>query len=236
MARKPKTKEVKVEPIRHTCEFCKRDFSTEKTLIAHACEKKRRWLWKDEKYATMGFRAYQLFYEVGMKYKKVKTQEDFIDSQYYSAFIKFGKHLVDINAIDPIGFTEFLIRTNVRLDDWTLPRPYEIWVRELGRKEHPDRALERNILLMEQWSRETGEEWTDFFRKVNPQLATKWIKTGRLSPWLLFTVGDQLVERLSDEQLVLVQELLEPGFWFKKFDTFEDEVRSIKFNLRSVGV
>ncbi len=236
MARKPKTKEVKVEPIRHTCEFCKRDYSSEKTLIAHACEKKRRWLWKDEKYATMGFRAYQLFYEVGMKYKKVKTQEDFIDSQYYSAFIKFGKHLVDINAIDPIGFTEFLIRTNVRLDDWTLPRPYEIWVRELGRKEHPDRALERNILLMEQWSRETGEEWTDFFRKVNPQLATKWIKTGRLSPWLLFTVGDELVERLSDEQLILVQELLEPGFWFKKFDTFEEEVRSIKFNLRSVGV
>ncbi len=236
MARKPKTKEVKVEPIRHTCEFCKRDYSSEKTLIAHACEKKRRWLWKDEKYATMGFRAYQLFYEVGMKYKKVKTQEDFIDSQYYSAFIKFGKHLVDINAIDPIGFTEFLIRTNVRLDDWTLPRPYEIWVRELGRKEHPDRALERNILLMEHWSRETGEEWTDFFRKVNPQLATKWIKTGRLSPWLLFTVGDELVERLSDEQLILVQELLEPGFWFKKFDTFEEEVRSIKFNLRSVGV
>ncbi|MNK29847.1 hypothetical protein D3C87_482500 [compost metagenome] len=236
MARKPKTKEVKVEPIRHTCEFCKRDFSTEKTLIAHACEKKRRWLWKDEKYATMGFRAYQLFYEVSMKSKKVKTQEDFIDSQYYIAFTKFGKHLVDINAIEPIGFVEFLIRTNVRLDDWCLPRPYEIWVRELGRKEHPDKALERNILLMEQWSRETGEEWTDFFRKVNPQLATKWIKTGRLSPWLLFTVGDELIERLSDEQLVLVQDLLDPGFWFKKFDTFEEEVRSIKFNLRSVGV
>ncbi|MNV07710.1 hypothetical protein D3C71_981540 [compost metagenome] len=117
-----------------------------------------------------------------------------------------------------------------------MPRPYEIWVRELGRKEHPDKALERNILLMEQWSRETGEEWTDFFRKVNPQLATKWIKTGRLSPWLLFTVGDELIERLSDEQLVLVQDLLDPGFWFKKFDTFEEEVRSIKFNLRSVGV
>lgn len=236
MARKPKTKAVKVEPIRHTCEFCKRDFSTEKTLIAHACEKKRRWLWKDEKYATMGFRAYQLFYEISMKSKKVKTQEDFIDSQYYLAFTKFGKHLVDINAIEPIGFVEFLIRTNVRLDDWTLPRPYEIWVRELGRKEHPDKALERNILLMEQWSRETGEDWTDFFRKVNPQLATKWIKTGRISPWLLFTVGDALIERLSDEQLVLVQELLDPGFWFKKFETYAEEVRSIKFNLRSVGV
>lgn len=236
MARKAKVKEVKVEPIKHTCDFCKKDFVSERTLIAHACEKKRRWLWKDEKYATMGFRAYQLFYEVSMKSKKPKTQEDFIESQYYTAFIRFGKYLVDINAIDPIGFTEFLIRTNVRLDDWCLPRPYEIWVRELGRKEHPDRALERNMLLMEQWARETGEEWTDFFRAVNPQLATRWIKTGRLSPWLLFTVGDELIERLSDEQLLMVQELLDPGFWFKKFETYAEEVKSIKFNLRSVGV
>lgn len=236
MARKPKTKEVKVEPIRHKCDFCKKDFASEKTLIAHTCEKKRRWLWKDEKYATMGFRAYQLFYEISMKSKKPKTQEDFIESQYYTAFIRFGKYLVDINAIDPIGFTDFLVRTNVRLDDWCSPRPYEIWIRELGKKEHPDRALERNILLMEQWARETGEDWTDFFRHVSTPLATRWIKTGRLSPWLLFTVGQDLIERLSDEQLVLIQELLDSNFWSKKFETYAEEVRSIKFNLRSVGI
>lgn len=236
-ARKPKeVKEVKAEPIRHSCDFCKKSFASEKTLIAHACEKKRRWLWKDEKYAMMGYRAYQMFYEVGMKSKKPKSQEDFIDSQYYSEFIRFGKHLVDINAIDPMGFTEFLIRANMALKDWSSPRAYEVWVRELGRKEHPVKALERNILLMEQWARDTGEDWTDFFRLVSPPLATKWIKTGRLSPWLLFTVGDDLVERLSDEQLGMVEELLNPHFWSNKFETYAEEVRNIREELRSVGV
>jgi len=235
MARKPKAV-VKAEPIKFVCDFCKHPYSTEKTLISHTCEKKRRWLWKDEKYAMMGFRAYQLFYEISMKSKKPKTQEDFIDSQYYSAFIKFGKYLVDINALDPMGFTDFLIRTNVKLDDWTLPRPYEIWIRELGKKEHPDKALERNILLMEQWARETGEEWTDFFRNVSTVQATRWIKAGRLSPWLLFTVGDELIERLSDEQLMMIKELLDANFWFKKFEYYSEEVRAIKFNLRAAGV
>jgi hypothetical protein len=231
-----KTKEVKVEPLRHKCDFCKKDFASEKTLIAHACEKKRRWLWKDEKYAMMGYRAYQMFYEIGMKSKKPKTQEDFIESQYYSEFIRFGKHLVDINAIDPMGFTEFLIRANMALKDWSSSRAYEVWVRELGRKEHPVKALERNILLMEQWARDTGEDWTDFFRLVSPALATKWIKSGRLSPWLLFTVGDDLVDRLSDEQLGMVEELLNPNFWSVKFETYSEEVRNIREELKSVGV
>lgn len=235
--RKPRAKKAtKIEPIRFCCDFCKKDFATERSLIAHACEKKRRWLWKDEKYATMGFRAYQLFYEVSMKSKKPKTQEDFIESQYYSAFIRFGKYLVDINAIEPQGFVEFLIRANIPLREWDQPRAYEVWIRELGRKEHPDKALERNILLMEQWARDTGEDWTDFFRLVSPALATKWIKSGRLSPWLLFTVGDDLIARLSDEQLGMVEELLNPTFWSHKFKTYAEEVKSIRFNLQSVGV
>lgn len=235
MAKRPK-KDLPQEPEKFHCDFCKKDFQRENSFIAHACEKKRRWLWKDEKYAMMGFRAYQRFYEVAQRIKKPKSQEDFINSQYYSAFIKFGKYLVDINAIDPLGFTDFLIRTSVRLDSWTEPRPYEIWIRELGKKEDPDKALERNVLLMEQWSRETGEDWFDFFRKVNPQIATSWIRKGRLSPWLILTVGEDLIARLSDEQLGMIQELIDPNFWFTKFDKYEEEVNVIKFNMQSVGV
>ena len=234
--KKTRSKSVKPLEIKHKCDFCSREFSNDKTLIAHICEKKRRWLWKDEKYATMGFRAYQMFYKVGMKYKKDKSQEDFIDSQFYTAFIKYGKYLVDINALDPMGFTEFLIRTNVKLDDWCLPRPYEIWIRELGKKEHPFKALERNILLMEQWAKETDNDWTDFFRNVSTPLATKWIKSGRISPWLLFTVGGDLLERLSEEQLTMVRELLDTIYWGVKIREFEEEVESIKVHLRSVGV
>jgi len=235
-ATKLKAEEVKAEPIKHQCEFCKKSFSAEKTLFSHTCEKKRRWMWKDEKYAMLGFRAYQIFYDIAQRSKKQKTQEDFINSQYYLGFTKFGRYLQSINAIEPYGFVEFLIRSNIKLDDWSTPRAYEIWVRELGKKEHPMKAYERNVLLMEQWAKETGNEWTDFFRLVNPQLATKWIVGGRISPWLLYSVGDSLVERLSDEQLNMVKELIEPNFWFKKFDQYEEEVSIIREEMRSVGV
>lgn len=226
----------KPEAISHKCDFCKKSFVTERSLIAHSCEKKQRWLWKDEKYSMMAFRAYQLFYQIAQRSKKPKTQEDFINSNYYLGFIKFGKYLMDINAIEPVGFIEFLIRSDTKLADWANPRVYEIWIRELSKKEHPMKAYERNVLLMEQWARETGEDWIDFFRLVNPQLATKWIKSGRLSPWLLYTVGESLIERLSDEQLAMVKELIEPDMWFKKFELYEEELKIIRTELRAVGV
>lgn len=226
----------KPEVIQHKCDFCKKSFVTERTLLAHSCERKQRWLWKDEKYAMMAFRAYQLFYQIAQRSKKPKTQEEFIGSNYYLGFIKFGKYLMDINAIEPVGFIEFLIRSDTKLADWSTPKAYEIWIRELSKKEHPMKAYERNVLLMEQWARETGEDWTDFFRLVSPSLATKWIKSGRISPWLLYTVGDALIERLSDEQLAMVKDLIEPDMWFKKFELYEEELRIIRTELRSVGV
>lgn len=234
MARKPKA--VKPEPIKYHCEFCKKDFQRENSLIVHTCEQKRRWLWKDEKYSQMGFRAFQVFYETSMRSKKPKTFEDFMKSQYYTSFIKFGKYLTEINALEPMGFVDFLIRTQVKLFKWEDPKIYEIWVRELGKKEDPDRALERNILLMEQWARENETEWTEFFRQVNPQVATNYIRKGRLSPWLLFTVGEDLIDRLSDEQLGLVQDIIDPNFWATKFSKNEDAVKSIKHVLREAGV
>lgn len=221
----------------HRCDYCKKEFTDERYLIAHSCEKKRRHLWKDEKYIKIGFIAYQNFYKYAMKVRKPKTYEQFADSKYFTSFTKFGKHILDINAVDPEGFIDFVIRNNVKIADWCSDYVYETWVRELGKKESPDRALERNILLMEQWSRDTGEPWNDFFRKVNPILATNWIKGGRISPWLLYTgYGDQLFSRMSDEQLNMVATVIDPKFWAKKIALNKAEVENFKTILDEVNL
>lgn len=221
----------------HKCEYCKKEFTDERYLIVHSCEKKRRHLWKDEKYIKLGFIAYQKFYVYAMKTKKPKTYDQFADSKYFTSFTKFGKHILDINAVDPEGFIDFVIRNNVKIGDWCIDYVYETWVRELGKKESPDRALERSILLMEQWSRDTGENWVDFFRNVNPILATNWIKSGRISPWLLYTgFGDALFSRMSDEQLGMVAEVIDPKFWAKKIALNKDEVSNFKSILKEAGL
>ena len=219
------------------CQFCKKDFITEKNLIAHSCEKKRRWLWRDEKYIKLGFFAYRKFYIFSMKNSKEKTYQDFMDSKYYTGFTKFGRYLINMNAIDIEGFIEFILKSNTKLELWCSDALYEEWIKNLSKKESPERAVERNILLMVQWERETGIVWQDFFRKVNPQLATIWIKTGRITPWILYSgFGDQLFSRMSDEQLTIVKDLLDPNFWAKKFILNKEEVENIKNHLKSAGV
>lgn len=241
MVKPKRTKKVKVEtpPPEPTfpCEFCKKEFVKERSLFAHMCEKKRRWLWKDEKYIRIGFMAFQKFYELSVRSKKTKTYEEFMDSQYFTAFTKFGRHIENINAIEPAGFTEFLIKGGVKLDDWINDIWYESWTRELSKKEPPMKAVERNILLMEQWGREYGENWIDFFRKVPTAQATTWIRKGRISPWLLYCgVGQSLFDRMSDEQLGLVKEWINPMFWLPKIRDNKEEVDQIRMILEEAGV
>lgn len=220
-----------------TCEFCKKTFVKDTALFKHSCEMKRRWLWRDEKYIRFGFRCYQRFYEISLRTKKARTYEDFMSSQYFTAFTGFGRYILDINAIEPEGFLDYLIREEVPLKDWTSTAWYSRWVRELAKKEDPQKAVERNILLMEQWSRDTGEPWQDFFRKVSPALATKWIQSGRISPWLLYSdSGNQLFERLSDEQLMMVKEWINPLFWSDKVKKHKDDMDFIKSVLKEAGV
>jgi hypothetical protein len=233
MAKTPKTK--KIEPVKFCCEFCNSSFVTERSLISHSCEKKRRWFCKEEKYPMMGFRAYQRFYELAMRAKTPKSQEDFINSKHYSGFVRFGKYLVDIHAIEPLGFVDFLIKTNIKLDDWTKPRPYEIWIRELGKKESYEKAIERSLHTMEGWAENTGNCITDFFRMVSPQLATGLIKIGKISPWLLFISGEPLLVRMSKEQIEIIQELIDPHFWSVKFKENAEEVKEIKNCMKEVG-
>lgn len=219
------------------CEFCKKTFARENSLLNHSCEMKRRWLWKDEKYIRIGFRAFQKFYDISMRVKKPKSYEDFMASTYFTAFTGFGRYVLDINAIELEGFVEFLIKEQVNLKDWRLPIWYEKWVRELAKKEDPQKAVERNILLMEAWARDTGEPWQDFFRKVPTALATKWIQSGRISPWLLYSdAGNQLFERLSDEQLMMIKEWINPLFWSEKVKKNKSDMDFIKLVLKEAGV
>ena len=87
------------------CKYCEKSFSTEKTLIAHMCVKKQRFKDKDTPGARLGFRAFQRFYELSVRSKTPKTELDFIKSQYYTSFVKFGRHLI---ALDPIASEEYL--------------------------------------------------------------------------------------------------------------------------------
>jgi len=194
------------------------------------CEQKRRYSDRDEPYARIGFAAYQHFYTRHMGQRTPLTHKQFATSDYHGGFIRFGKYALSINMIQPLAFVDFLLRIEVPIDRWTQPDWYARYIRELNKNETPLEAIERNFMLMKQWSRDTGYDWGDFFRQIAPPLAALWIINGRISPWLLFTASSatDLLRRFNTEQKMMVDKAIDITYWKERLARHKGDVERIR--------
>lgn len=233
-----KTKLKKSSSRDHECKFCNKGFSTERTLSAHMCPKKRRWTDRNTPGAKLGFRVFQRFYELSTSSTKPKTEMEFIKSQYYTAFVKFGRFLIEINPIDAEGFITFVIEKSIPLDKWTRTEAYESYLFEFIQKERPERAIERTIISMSEWAKDNESVYNEFFQKVHPVEATFMIKSGHISPWVLYLAdsAEYLFNRLNDEQGTIIGTVIDPEFWQKEFSRRRDDVRFIRGILKEAKI
>lgn len=193
---------------------------------------------RDTKHVKLGFIVFQRFHEANYIGRKAKTFEEFMRSPLYIGFTKFGKYVLTIDAINPKAFIEFIVKGNIQLKDWESPIIYETYVRELNKKETPGAAVERHFMLMQQWSMDTGEPMHDFFRKVAPNRAVQWIRSGRISPWVLFNCdsAQEMIDRFTEEQFKLVFSYLDPTFWDIKFKRAQHDADVVREELKAFGM
>lgn len=226
--------------MKYKCEFCEREFTNEKRLINHMCEQKRRWTNRDEQYVRLGFQSWLKWYELSGTYKNIKKKnyKEFMESKFYIAFVKFGRHVADTNMVNPVQFIEYVIKNGIKLDNWCKDSIYEAYVKDVCKREDVGTALERQVHLMEVWAEENDEEWVDFFKNIQPNLAIKWIQTGRISPWILFnaTTVAYLFERMSEEQVALVDNCIETSFWKLKMRQNEKDTIFVQETLERYGI
>ena len=220
------------------CQYCQKKFKGEKTLMVHVCEPKRRYMNKNEKYSRLAFYAFNRFYEMTQAAGKPIEFDTFAKSKFYLGFTKFGKHIININAINPEEYIDFVIRNSVKLDKWTSDSVYETYIQELNRKESADRAVERSILLMQKWGEEYERPFNKFFEEVSKPLAIHYIKSGRISPWVIFNCdnGAELIDSFSDHELNIINDYLEPAFWTRKFNARAEDVQFVKMILKKAEI
>ena len=238
---RPKAKKLaeKAASPKFSCDYCHTSFSFENTLLVHVCEPKRRFVAQDDKYVKLGFYTYQRFHEINYVGRKEKTYAEFAASNLYLAFTKFGRYLLNLNAIEPKQFVNWLIKAEVKLDHWERPVVYETYIRWLNTKESPGAAIERAFTLMQSWALENDDVWTDFFRKISTPLATLWLKAGRISPWVLFlseSGPEMLMDRMTEEQRQIIYSNIDPAFWDAKFKVAVEESDMIREELHAAGI
>ena len=209
----------------YSCEHCKSKFTKEKTLFVHMCEQKRRHLAKNEKHVQLGYQTYDRFYKITQKNDKTKTYEEFAQSPYYNAFIKFGSFMSNVNPLYPEKYIDYVVTSGVKLDHWCRESLYEEYVLNLIKNEPVEVALQRSVMHMTDWANNHDSVWNHYFLYVSTNRVTFDIKDGKISPWLLLNSenGRKLLSTLSEEQLVSIGTTIDPDFWFKKFRTMPDD-------------
>lgn len=224
----------------YKCRYCNKDFRKESTLAAHQCEKKRRWQQEKETWVQFGLRAYLKFFEVTQGSAKTKSYADFVESPYYSAFVKFGHYCVSIRAINFLQFTEWLLKNNKKLDHWCRDSLYEEWLHEYIKKESVQDAMERALKEMEEYANGNSglAHYSHYFKYGNANRICHHVTNGRISPWVIYNCdsGIAFLESLDEGLLATILPWIEPDFWNRRLQDYSDDAEWCKHILKAAGL
>jgi len=221
----------------YQCRYCKKSFVKESTLEVHMCEPKRRHLNKDEPGVRLGFMAYIKFYEMMQGSAKLKTYQDFSESSYYLAFVKFGRYCVDVKVINPTQFMNWLLKNQKKIDKWTSDRFYTEYLLWYLPIEAVDDALARAIEYSIDWSEKQNNPSQDCVRYGNPNAICYAITSGRLSPWVIYNSesGQKFLSECNQEQIAIIWEYINSDIWHKKFTDHPGDQEYAKDILAKAG-
>lgn len=232
---RPKSKET------FQCELCRKEYKTERGLLYHKCENKKRLNEKNELFCRIAFISYLKFYQtVQFEYsrKKPRTFNDFVKSKFYNGFINFGKYVADMKMLEPEKYVDFLIKKEVPLHRWTSDSLYEIYVISSLKKEKPDFAIEKSIKTMEKWAIESNTSWTAYFNEAGNFRIISNLKTGKISPWVIYNTktGKNFIRSLTQSELKSIYKIIDPDYWDKAFSKYKDETKAIRMILKESGL
>jgi hypothetical protein len=219
------------------CEYCKKTFARENSIEVHMCEPKRRRLNRDDPGVRIGFQAYIKFYEQAQGSARLKTYEDFCDSSYYLAFVKFGRYCVGARTVNPGQFMNWLLKNQKKIDRWAsdqLYTEYLIWYLTV---EAIDDALTRAMEYAIDWAEKNNYPSQDCVRYGNANATCYAITTGRLSPWVIYNSesGQKFLAEANEEQIAMIWSYINVDVWNKKFADYPADQEYVKDILNKAG-
>ena len=220
-----------------TCGYCKKTFRRAESLVVHLCEPKRRRSERSERGVELGFQSYLRFYEIAQGSARLKTFDDFADSPYYRAFVKFGRYCVATRAINPRQFTEWLLKHNKKIDNWGSDKIYTEYLLDYLKVEAVADALTRAVEFGIDWSETHSAPAHDCLRYGNSNAMVYAVTTGRISPWIIYNSesGQKFLSELDSTQLSMIWSYIDADFWMRKFKDYPADQEYAKDILQKAG-
>ena len=222
----------------YKCVHCGKSFMKDKTLTSHLCERKRRALQKDEKRVQAGFYAFNRFWQLTQNAKTAKSYDDFADSSYYNAFVKFGSFVNNVKPLYPDKFVDYIIKSGIKLDHWCKDSVYEKYLYDTLKTEPIESAVQRTIATMIEWSDEHNANYAHYFKYASLNRVVHDIKNGKISCWVILNTqtGKQMLQNMTDEQLEIIAPAFDLPYWVRKFKETPADVALVKEICKEAGI
>jgi hypothetical protein len=185
----------------------------------------------------LGFNAYLKFYELTQGSAKLKTYDDFCESAYYRAFVKFGRYCVDICAVNPARFVEWVLKQNKKIDHWCKDTVYTEYLTDYLRVENINDALARAMEFGIDWAEKNGHPAEDCLRYGNSNAMVYAVTAGRISPWIIYNSesGQKFLAELDSTQVAMIWPYIDADFWMRKFKDYPADQEYARDILQKAG-
>lgn len=221
----------------YVCKYCEKGFKRERTLAVHVCEQKRRHMSKDDKGVALGFHTYNKFYQHAQGDHMHKTYEEFAQSPYYTAFVKFGNYCLKTKCIKIERFIDWVVASGIKLDQWATDATYTKFLEKILKTENVNDALTRAIEYSIEWGEEKQMKPEDVLRYGSENRLCHAIVTGKLSPWVIYqsASGQEFLGKLNSEQMQIIWDVIDPDYWADVFEVKPSDTSYVQEMLKNAG-
>ena len=222
----------------HVCKWCNRSFSTEKILVSHLCEQRRRYSQRDAQHCRYGLEAFMAIQHKCFGSTHNKTEEDFRSSTLYLACCRWGRYVIDVGCWKSTEYLTWLLKLNVPIDTWAKDAVYSCWLQQLVITEDAWDSLERSIKTMQKWGEENQTEFFNYFRRAGTARVLFDIQRAMISPWVLFCCesGKSWLSSLAKQDLESIWPWVDASKWNKQFENMKEETSKITSVCSEAGL
>lgn len=230
----------KADSVVYVCGFCSKEYKRESTLATHKCVVRERYLEKGTKIGLLGFDMwlkFRSFYRIPLK-KAEPEYEQYIKSSEYTSFRNLAVYLSETPVLKMEDFVMYLFKEGIPERDWCTQKVRSMWTQCELKREHPLTGVSRSIVTLQDWSNDTGNDWTDFFRSVSFTRLAMLLDSGKLSPWFIHASSTRqcLLDRLADDEFSWLYSYIDPSIWNIKKMQYAEDYNRICNTLREYGI
>ncbi len=229
-------KSPKKEKPTYVCDYCHKHYSRERDFLKHKCAT----MVKNQDFKSVDGQTAWEYYQVWQQlhHRACQTPEAFMYSKIFTSCLKFVKFAKAVQLPFPIKFIKQMKLKKIQPNMWTHDQLYSEYMSYIDRDVSPIDWAKLSVNTLFEYAEEREVDISDVFSIIHPNEIIQLIRVRKLSAWLLLfsTKYVDIHCELSEEQQIIIEQMLKPSDWTNNLPNYRQDVLNIKKIIQELGL